>query len=241
MKSYQKIFLVFTLTLIITNLFAQSTEKEKSGAQNLWLSPTAFNLPKGTSKYRVIDIVNHSFEYGITDNISVVGGLNGLPYVEGYFGYLFTSLRVKGTFSLSEFAHFGLSLGATNGIVKNENDYRAVLPSVILTLGKPENFLNLSYGYIFERTIAEYGNDNDSKHLVSIGWSIKFSQYWSLVSDNVIVIEEGYDMDYLNYLPSLGFKRNKGKNQFDFGLYYPFEEFSSDSFPIPIIGYTRFF
>lgn len=218
-------------------------KKAYAGAQNLWFSPTAFNLSKGASKYRVIDIVNHSFEYGITDNFSMVGGLNGFPQIAGDLGYLYTSVRAKGTFDISQFVHFGLSLGAAYGFFKDDENLRVINPSAILTLGEPENFLNLSYGYLLQTEISQYSdsNYNNGFHMFSVGGSIKLGRYWSLVSDNLVIIDQGSRRNYIDYLPSLGFKRNNGKNQFDIGLYYYLENNSSDKFPIPIIGYTRFF
>ncbi len=206
------------------------------GAENLWFSPTGFSLKERYGKYRIINVINHSVEYGLTDNFSLTGGAMGFPNIGDIDGFLMPSIRGKLTLSASENLRFGLSSSASYIFANNADNGILLYPNLIMTYGNKENFLNLNYGYWL---ILD--GDNDSYQVITFGGKIRLNQNWSLISDSFVAIPSKEPEHDTTWLPSLGFRRNQDKNQLDFGIYLVINTNDRTTQPIPLLSYTRFF
>lgn len=82
-------------------LLATVDESPQSGDPNFthyFLSPSAIPIERDVLTYRNTEIVNNSLHYGVTDHVSIYGGLSG--FIAPYFG-------VRGGWKLGEQSYLG--------------------------------------------------------------------------------------------------------------------------------------
>lgn len=139
--------------------------------ERLLVAPTGFSLEKGENEYRNILFLYNSYHHGITDKITVGGGV--MPLFITYLGWS----DAKFSFELSEHIHV-----ATGGLVgagfvidfsEDEesggwNKYGFTGGFGSLTIGSKNKYVNLSTARII---ISESGEPNSSPWLYSIGGS----------------------------------------------------------------------
>ncbi len=237
----------------IAKIIVSNVKEINATIQNLAIfSPTAFNVKEGEKKYSNYLLFYNFYSQGITDNFSVTGGLSIIPpplssnFVIGFFG------RTKWTHSFSESANIGFL--ATIGSlleISNSNyrdNYFTASPSVVFTLGKSDKFLNFTATPYF--ILNEFGNSTYTERtdIFSIGGAINIKPRWSLILENVAVIES-YDTDGMYYLSSLSNKIKSGRgSEFDVGItlfidirnrFYGGKEINFQ--PLPLLAYSLYF
>ncbi|MBI1225390.1 MAG: hypothetical protein GC192_09160 [Bacteroidetes bacterium] len=135
--------------------------------QRIFVSPTAYNLKKGECEYRNIDVVYNAFHTGLTDNISIGGGIVPTVILNSAF------VDAKSTIPLNKNIRLGVGVAFIGGLggdvgFKPES-FGFISGFGILTVGNQKHFLNFMGGRIIGRGFSE----NENGFTYSIGGSVK--------------------------------------------------------------------
>jgi len=142
-------------------------------ATRLFFAPTAQMLKKGDGYFADYELFFPGFAYGVTDNISVGGGVSVFPTGVDEQIYYFTP---KAGVSFSDQIHVAAGLlfagtgGGTGGVGYG-----------VATLGDGDRSLTVGLGYGFA------GGDIESKPLVMLGAEKRVSRRVALVTENYIL------------------------------------------------------
>jgi hypothetical protein len=188
-------------------------------SQNL-ISETAYSLPKGQTEYRTLFGLFHSFDVGLTDDISAGGG-GILPI--GILG------RVKFTKEISNKIRIG---GGTMILLSFIDDPMVIAyPYINMTGGTQTRFINFNIG-----RLINFSYIDEAPWVLNVGGSTRIKENWGLTMDNYLVLLDGEK----TLIPTIGAFWAKRKNRIDFGLGV-FFEFDYFNVPFPHLAYTRRF
>ena len=104
--------------------------------ERLLVSPTGFGLDKGEDEYRNLMLFYNAYHHGVTDKISVGGGI--MPLISDNYGWV----DAKVSFELHKSIHF--SIGGIVRFEKYKKERVSSFANVLgaLTIGSEENFIN---------------------------------------------------------------------------------------------------
>ncbi len=196
---------------------------ESPQSTRYFFAPNAIGLKKGAGYYQNTWIFFNNANYGLTDNISIGGGivplfLLGSPYTPVW-------LLPKVSFPVSD-EQIYISAGAMIGGVVGESSGSAGLLYGASTVGNTDHNLTLGLGY-------GYGNGEiSSTPVVNLSGAVRVSSSIFLISENYIFT--GSDITGIG---SLGGRWATQNFALDFALFRPFE--GTGSFiGIPWLGFS---
>lgn len=194
------------------------------GQEQVFISPTAFNLKKGEGEYRNTMFSYNTVEYGITNNWSFGTGVV-LP--------IFLQVNTKYSFEAAK----GLRLGIGNYFFLSTLQFNNDIPTFdylygVCTLGKPEAFFNFSGGYYipFDRL-------DESRFVMTFGGGFRVGRQWRLNSEFAVVFNQPATEGGL--IPNLIAGWFNQNNRIDFGFFVIPTDFAP--IPIPTFSYSRRF
>lgn len=242
------LFIIFFFALNASISNAQYSFHESIG-----LFPTAFNLKKGESRYTNTDLVLNGFAHGISDKLSLNTGIAiySLEDID-----LQGMARLKYTFRVSENVRLGIAPQINYSHFSYSDSYERIFnPQLtgILTIGKPDKFLNFSYstGIDFTKETDRFQPDENEiekgYNYLSIGGNIKISKSFALFTEHVFEFEGSYLGYFYNAHSLMARFLFKKRHQIKFGA-VQFAEYYTDRggdkrydlafFPIPLIAYS---
>lgn len=196
---------------------------ENPQSTRYFFAPNAIGMRKGNGYYQNTWVLFNNVNYGITDNISIGGGIVPL--------FLFGSpvtpvwLLPKVSIPVSE-GQFYLGAGAMiGGLIGVETDPLGVFYGVG-TLGNRDKNLTVGLGYGYA------GNEVSSTPLVNISGSIRISRRMYLLSESYFL--PGTES---NGLVSFGMRWASESFAIDFGLFRPLED-AAGLIGVPWLGVT---
>ncbi|MDZ4679818.1 MAG: hypothetical protein SH848_17075 [Saprospiraceae bacterium] len=202
---------------------------ERNGCENLLFSSSAFNYQKGTGEYRNLEILINIVDVGLSDNISVGGGM-AIPFV--------FIARLKATIDYNEIIHLGA--GVNNFIPISEELFGSPFTHFygVVTLGKPKAYLNatLGYGFTWGGSSLDFPGDRETVPLVAtFGGSITVADRFRFIIDVMYLKGEGLD----EVIPSFSMGWLGRMSRFELGLFSSLvgTEFSA----FPVLAYARRF
>jgi len=205
---------------------SQDSSYEIQGHESLALSQTAYNFKKKQGEYRTYYAVAHMIDFGITDNISIGGGVI-IPAI--------AFLRAKiSTNNEDNNFNIGLVFGSYFGIIDNFGFEPVIQLGTVVTIGDPTKFLNFGFGSLWPTEFPE-----DYLLPITIGGAMHLNSNWRLTMDNYIFVIPEYDE--VTLLPTFGASWFNAKNRVDFGSGLFIDPFSGYAFPLPYITYARRF
>lgn len=196
------------------------------------LAPTAFNLKKGDVYYQNLLLIGNLFGVGVSDDFSITGGavLPPITYDELFF-YVAPkfSQQVNSNFSIGG----GLIFAVDIDVFDFEIYELLLVPFLNGTIGSRD--LNFTFGFGFG--VEDDDLDNNVAAMM-FGSTVRLSNYIVLVSENTFA--QRYGISTRNYyLGAHAIRFVKRKNTLDLGLLT--FRFWDDFFPVPYLGYVRFF
>jgi len=202
---------------------------ERNGCENVLASPTAFNFQKGTGEYRNLEILVNIVDVGLSDHISVGGGMM-IPFI--------FIVRAKATIDYNEIIHLGA--GVNNFIPISEELAGSPFTHFygVLTVGKPKAYLNttLGYGFTWGGSSFDFPGNRETVPLVAtFGGSITIAERFRLLIDVIYLKGDGLD----EVIPSFCIGWAKRLNRFEVGLFSAVS--GSDAFALPVLAYARRF
>jgi len=251
-KLKENVVLYFPLTDIKTIFPAYTTAYEgkiyrpklirMSGAQNLFLSPTAFNYKEKEWELRSTQILYLTADNGVSENLSVGFGL--IPLLVANV----VDFHLKYTYDIGEYVHFGLGGHLVAGFLivdpSGENWATAILHTSV-SIGTESRFVNVGYARWMPLDVNEI---TFPSNIYMVGGSFRIAPKWRLFTDILRVVEQekrsefssdafvwaGFGAGWFNY-----------RSRLDFGLMIvPREasDFGSGSgIGVPILTYARRF
>jgi len=202
-----------TVTLPYGNIKSMNIAKEGNMVGNdFWFSnpnntryyfaPSAYNLKKGEAYYQNVYLIMNSANYGITDNISIGGGVI-LPFA--------VYLTPKISFKITERFHAGVGVFA--GVIPGPSTFG--IGYGLITYGSNEHNLTIGTGYGFFE-------DEVMKHpIVTINGMTRISKRIALVTENWMIPDVDRD-DTFNT------EKNVYRPFFSFGLRTMWEKITLD-------------
>lgn len=171
----------------------------------LFLAPTARNLKSGTGYFSVNELFFPVFAFGITDFLTLGGGMTILPGAETQLFYL------NGKALVLHLERLDLSAGLLYTNLTSGNDNGLTVLYGNSTYGTREAAVTVGAGFTFD------GNDNSGTYpLLILGGELKLSKSTKLISENWIPTSPESVKIY-----SLGVRFFGKKVAGDFGLMYP--------------------
>ncbi|MEO8500411.1 MAG: hypothetical protein ABI565_05805 [Vicinamibacteria bacterium] len=182
---------------------ADAPRPSDSNDTRLLFSPTGRPLAKGEGYFSDHYVVFPGVAYGLTDNISVGGGLSVVPGLGFNDQLYYGTARVGRQFS-DRFAASGGILLARGG--DGETDTLGV-GFVTATIGKPDKSLTIGGGVV--RTVTEeysytqsaggagqgnYRNKASYAPVVMVGGTARLSRRLALVSENWLVLSKDFKL-----------------------------------------------
>ena len=151
----------------------------------LFFSPTGRMLPKGEGYYQNIYLFFNGFAYGITDNITIGGGMSIFPtedFFEDNVFYLTPKFGGYVTDNLSLAAGALFIFLPFNGDTFDES-IEAGIAYAAGTIGKPDHSFTFGLGVPFGE-----GNVADQQ-IILLGTDLRISERLSFVSENWIITD----------------------------------------------------
>lgn len=160
-----------------------------------------------------------ALNYGLTERVTI--GL-GFRYI-----YIASLLSVNVKYNLIRKKHFAVSIGGSYFRDMQQSEIYGGLPIVFLTAGYRNNWFSISSNIY-------------SAGLVNVNMKFKISDYYSIVSENWILLKNstyGYHNEFICIIPKLGLAWEGNFITLEGGLAYSGVE---ESFPVvyPFIAIT---
>ena len=160
-------------------------------ATRLFFAPTARMLKKGDGYFADYYLFFPALAYGITDNITIGGGMSLLPGVDINKQIFYFTPKI----GLSATPNFALGVGGLIIKIPNfDDDEKSPLVGLFYgvgTLGNPNSSLTIGLGYGF------VDDDFADKPMVMIGGEHRISRRLALVTENWIL--PGVDNPMISY------------------------------------------
>ncbi|GJM32669.1 MAG: hypothetical protein DHS20C18_16700 [Saprospiraceae bacterium] len=181
------------------DLLSAPYEKETAwGTENLIYSSTGFNFPARTGELRNIELLLNTFDYGITDNFSLGGGIV-VP----------VAIIIRGKITAQIVPEVNLGVGINNIVPLVDTDPAIISHAYLAaTIGTPDRFINVTTGY----GIA-LGESDNNPFILSFGGSFTFAKRWRFKMDAIWVTESGRE----GLIPGFMLGWSKGKSRIEFG------------------------
>jgi hypothetical protein len=219
-----------------------------SNCTRLLFSPTGRPLRKGEGYFSDHYVIFPGVAYGVTDNISLGGGLSVVPGLglgdQLYYG----TVRVGKQFS-DRFAISGGVLAARGG--EGETDTLG-LGFAMATLGRPDKSLTLGAGVA--RTVQEeyyytpgtrtspgvggYRNKSLYTPVIMVGGTVRLSPHMAFVSENWLILKDDFKLSEQPF--ALGLRFLGDKLTADVGLVLV-GEVIEEGLPVPWLSVTYHF
>jgi hypothetical protein len=185
-------------------------------------SPNGYGLKKGEGYYQNIWVLWNQFSYGITDNISIGGGI--IPvFLFGGPTPVFATLK----FSIPVVKEkFNVGGGAIAGYVLGEEGAGLGIVYGLATLGSHDANVTFGMGYGFA------GGEWAQAPLININGMFRVSSRGYFITENYIVSVDGETIVVL----TLGGRSIIKKAALDYGLVIPVSE--GIPFAFPWLGFT---
>ncbi len=188
------------------------SKKYNKNADHYFMLPSAFQLKKRDGYIRSTYLLYNSFSYGLTDNVSVSGGVDLLHLMTSVagkndFGNLYY-VSVKGSMKISD--QLRLGIGAYKMRIY-KFDY--TMPMASMTLGNRNSHVTLSYG----QNIQNMTTTNSNMYMVGAQKRINDQLY--IIGEYVqfpTVMDEGASSQAVF---SYGIRYSTSKVDFDLSLY----------------------
>ncbi|MFK7934266.1 MAG: hypothetical protein AB8G22_12210 [Saprospiraceae bacterium] len=209
------------------------TGNPRIAAHRNFMSETAFRLRKDESELRNAIVLYNSYDYGLTDHLTV-GVQSIIPGLAGF--------RTKLSFDISEMVHWGMGtsfyLGFWDGRVVNHS-------FGLLTLGTPDHHLSFSAGHgwslneINRFIFDPFGGStiDDSKPntpVFTVAGSFRIADQWRVMFEYGTLPQEGEFNRFVNTTVSWF----KYRSSLDFGiLAYYGDNFFNAALPVVAFGY----
>ncbi|WP_461491208.1 hypothetical protein [Pontibacter sp. HJ8] len=156
---------------------------ENPNATRYLFSPSAFSLKKGEAYYQNTYLVLNSFNIGITDNITMGGGIELISTFTGNPAFYLTP---KATFQISEKWRAGGGILYANAIGVDEDFSGLGVGYGIATYGNRDNNATLGIGYGF------VDGEISSKPVITLSGMKRASRRIAFVTENWFVPADGY-------------------------------------------------
>lgn len=187
-------------------------------------SPNGYGLRKGEGYYQNIWVLWNQFAYGVTDNLSVGGGI--IPLF--LFGGAPTPVFFSPKFSFPvEKNKFNIGAGALVGTVLGESGSSFGILYGLTTFGTPDNNVSLGMGYGFA------GGEWASSPIINLNGMFRLSDRWYIITENFYVNTDGEGFGLLTF----GGRWIIKKAALDFGLVVPVQPDIS-FIAVPWLGFT---
>lgn len=188
-------------------------------------SPNSFGLKKGEGYYQNIWVLWNQFAYGVTNNLSIGGGIIPLFLFAGTPTPVFATAK----FSIPVVKNkFNLGAGAIVGTALGESDTGVGMIYGLSTFGNPDKNVTVGLGYGFA------GGDWASSPTVNINGMFRVSGRGYFITENYIISGAGETVVML----SLGGRSIIKKAALDYGLFIPFYSDMDTFIALPWLGFT---
>ncbi len=222
------------------------TRPSDSNYTRLLFSATGRPLKKGEGYFSDHYVIFPGVAYGLTDNVSVAGGLSVVPGLgiseQVYYG----SLRAGKQFS----DRVAVSVGALAARGGDSELDTLGLGFVTATFGKPDKSLTVGAGVA--RTVSEdyyttyssgewrgdFRNQASYTPVVMIGGTVRISQRTALVSENWLTLTEDFKLSEQPF--ALGVRFLGDRLTADVGMVFV-GEVIEEGFPVPWLSVTYHF
>jgi len=215
-------------------------------ANRLLFAPTGRPLAKGEGSFSDHYVVFPGFNYGITDHLSLGGGVSVVPGISLSEQVYYVSPRLA--WNLSDRA--SLSTGVLYAYAGGESDQFAV-GFAIGTFGKPDASVSLGLGLAATREYDDYVFDETGRYqepgrhwelrrapIVMVGGSKRLSKHVALISENWLVLGEDFDLSQQPF--GLGLRFISDRLTADVGLIFVADLLES-GMPLPWLSFTYHF
>jgi hypothetical protein len=217
-----------------------------SNYSRLLFSATGRPLKKGEGYFSDHYVVFPGVAYGLTDNVSVAGGLSVVPGLGISDQIYYGSVRAGKQFS----DRVAVSLGALAARGGESESETLGLGFVTATLGKPDKSLTVGAGVA--RTVTEeyyseyvrgawqgnYRNEASYTPVVMVGGTVRMSPRLALVSENWLILTEDFKLSEQPF--ALGVRFLGERLTADVGMVFV-GEVIEEGFPIPWLSVTYHF
>jgi hypothetical protein len=157
----------------------------------LMFAPTGRPLRKGDGYFSDFYVLFPSVSYGVTDHLSVSAGMSFIPGISLDEQLFFVAPRLGKAFS----DNFAVSVGAlyaTAGDRSDEDSGAAGIAFGVATWGSPDRSLTAGLGFGYTRSGGDL--DFSGTPVLMLGGNYRLSNRISLVSENWLVLREGFDI-----------------------------------------------
>ena len=190
----------------------------------LW-SPNGYGLRRGEGYYQNVWVLFNQFSVGVSDNISLGGGL--VPLFLFAAGVTPVWLNVKGSIPVAK-DKFNIGLGGLFGAILGEADAGFGIVYGLTTFGSRDKNLSLGLGYGYA------GGDWATSPTVTISGLLRTGQRGYLLTENYYIGTAGDNLILL----SIGGRRIINRSGLDFGLFMPVGKGVNTFIAIPWLGLT---
>lgn len=255
MKILKSLFVVVVVSLSLA-VAAAAEPQDLTAAATAWppdsnytrllFSPTGRPLAKGTGYFSDHYVVFPGVAYGITDNLSISGGMSIIPALGLSEQLFYVAPRLGKQFSDRVAVSTGV-LWARGG--EGEDDQLGV-GFAMATFGPPDKSLTVGAGaartverytqwqYVNGRERIETIRDVSYTPLIVIGGTARLSKRLALVSENWLILHDDFKLSEQPF--ALGLRFLGDKLSADVGVILV-GELIDEGFPIPWLSVTYHF
>jgi RNase P/RNase MRP subunit p29 len=186
-------------------------------------SPNGYGLKKGEGYYQNIWVLWNQFSYGLSDNLSIGGGI--IPtFLFGLPTPVFGTLKFSVPLAKNK---FNIGGGAIAGIIAGEDGESFGIVYGLATYGSPDANMTLGMGYGFA------AGEWTQAPLININGMVRISRRGYFITENYVLTGGGETVVLL----TLGGRSIIKKVALDYGLVIPF---TSEGVPaaLPWLGFT---
>lgn len=156
---------------------------ENPNATRYLFSPSAFSLKKGEAYYQNTYLIINSFNFGVTDNLTIGGGFELYSTVTGDPIFF---ISPKYSFPISKNLRAGAGLLYVNALDSNDGFTGLGIGYGIVTYGNTDDNITVGLGYGFvEKELSE-------KPVFTFSGMKRLSRRFGLVSENWLVPTDDY-------------------------------------------------
>lgn len=188
-------------------------------------SPNGYGLKKGEGYYHNIWVLWNQFAYGITDNISLGGGVIPLFLFGGGPTPVFFTPKVSIPIKKDQ---FNIGAGAIVGTILGESETGFGIVYGLTTFGSPNNNVSLGVGYGFA------GGDWAKSPMINFGGMFRLTNRGYIITENYFLHAEDVNIVLL----SVGGRWIIKKAALDFGLGIPVSSDMDVFIAAPWLGFT---
>jgi hypothetical protein len=217
----------------IRKMHALDLKKMKKGkywmdnpqATRYFFSPNGYGLKKGEGYYQNVWVLINSFAVGVTDNISIGGGVVPLFFFGGSPTPVWITPKVSFPISKDK---FNMGAGALVGTVLGEEETGFGILYGIATFGSKDNNLSLGLGYGFA------GGEWAKSPMINLNFMFRTGARGYIISENYYIQAGGEALVIISF----GGRQIIKKVGLDYGLFIPFSSQMDSFIALPWLGIT---